>query len=54
MTLDIKEHEGGMTAIFIGRLDTPSAVKAQQEIVPLLDKFCIWLHIYYYFLNKKF
>ena len=37
MTLDIKEHEGGMTAIFIGRLDTPSAVKAQQEIVPLLE-----------------
>ena len=37
MTLDIKEHEGGLTAIIIGRLDTPSAVKAQQDIVPLLE-----------------
>ncbi len=37
MTLDIKEHQGGMTAAIIGRLDTPSAVKAQQEIAPLLE-----------------
>ena len=37
MTLDIKEHEGGLTAVISGRLDTPSAVKAQQEIVPLLE-----------------
>ena len=26
-----------MTAIIRGRLDTPASVKAQQEIVPLLD-----------------
>ena len=26
-----------MTASLIGRLDTPSAVKAQQDIVPLLE-----------------
>ena len=42
MIFDIKEENGGMTAIVSGRLDTPAAVKAQQEIVPLLenaDKF---------------
>ena len=37
MTFDIKEENGGMTAIVSGRLDTPAAVKAQQEIVPLLE-----------------
>ncbi len=37
MTLDIKQHPGGMTATFCGRLDTPSAIKAQQEIAPLLE-----------------
>ena len=37
MTFDIKEQNGGMTAIVSGRLDTPAAVKAQQEIVPLLE-----------------
>ena len=37
MTLDIKEQNGGMVATFSGRLDTPSAVKAQQEITPLLE-----------------
>ena len=37
MTIDIKEHPGGLTAAIIGRLDTPSAVKAQQDIVPLLE-----------------
>ena len=37
MTLDIKEQNGGMIATFSGRLDTPSAVKAQQEITPLLE-----------------
>ena len=37
MTLDIKEQNGGMVATFSGRLDTPSAVKAQQEIAPLLE-----------------
>jgi anti-sigma B factor antagonist len=37
MIIDIKERDGGMTAIFNGRLDTPAAVKAQQEIGPLLE-----------------
>ena len=37
MTFDIKEENGGMTAIIQGRLDTPAAVKAQQEITPLLE-----------------
>ena len=32
MTFDIKEGNGGMTAIVSGRLDTPAAVKAQKEI----------------------
>ena len=37
MSCDIKEQDGVMLAAVIGRLDTPSAVKAQQEIVPLLE-----------------
>lgn len=37
MIIDIKERDGGLTAIFNGRLDTPAAVKAQQEIGPLLE-----------------
>ena len=37
MTLDIKEKEGGMIATLCGRLDTPSAVKAQEDIAPLLE-----------------
>lgn len=37
MVIEIKEHDGGMKAIFSGRLDTPAAVKAQQEIAPLLE-----------------
>ena len=37
MTFDIKEQEGKMHAFVSGRLDTPSAVKAQQEIEPLLE-----------------
>ena len=37
MIIDIKERDGGMTAIFNGRLDTPAAVKAQQEVGPLLE-----------------
>ena len=37
MIYDIKEENGGMTAIISGRLDTPAAVKAQQEIIPLLE-----------------
>ena len=35
MIFDIKEENGGMKAIVSGRLDTPAAVKAQQEITPL-------------------
>ena len=37
MIFEIKELNGGLTAIVSGRLDTPAAVKAQQEIVPLLE-----------------
>ena len=37
MNIDIKELNGGYTASFNGRLDTPAAVKAQQEINPLLE-----------------
>ena len=37
MNINIKEIDGGLTAVFSGRLDTPAAVKAQQEIVPLLE-----------------
>lgn len=37
MQIDIKEQNGGYTAILTGRLDTPAAVKAQQDIIPLLE-----------------
>ncbi len=37
MIIDIKEQDGGIRAIFEGRLDTPAAVKAQQQIAPLLE-----------------
>ena len=37
MNIEIKELNGGYTAIFNGRLDTPAAVKAQQDITPLLE-----------------
>ena len=37
MNIDIKELNGGYTASINGRLDTPAAVKAQQDIVPLLE-----------------
>ncbi len=37
MTFDIKESNGSMIAIVSGRLDTPAAVKAQQEIALLLE-----------------
>ena len=37
MVIEIKEHDGGLKAIFSGRLDTPAAVKAQQEIAPLIE-----------------
>ena len=37
MNIEIKEKDGGMVAKIEGRLDTPAAVKAQQEITPLLE-----------------
>ena len=37
MIFDIKKQANCMLAVVSGRLDTPSAVKAQQEIGPLLD-----------------
>ncbi len=37
MIFDVKEQNGGMLATISGRLDTPAAVKAQQEITPLLE-----------------
>ena len=33
--INISEQNGGYVASFSGRLDTPAAVKAQQEIAPL-------------------
>jgi anti-sigma B factor antagonist len=36
-TINISEQNGGYVAAFIGRLDTPAAVKAQQDIAPLLE-----------------
>lgn len=35
--ITINEENDGIRAIFEGRLDTPAAVKAQQEITPLLE-----------------
>lgn len=35
--INITEENNGLRAIFEGRLDTPAAVKAQQEIAPLLE-----------------
>lgn len=37
MTFDITKQDSTITASVSGRLDTPAAVKAQQEIVPLLE-----------------
>jgi anti-sigma B factor antagonist len=37
MVFNIKEENGGLVATVVGRLDTPTAVKAQQEISPLLE-----------------
>ena len=37
MIFDIQEQPQGMYATVSGRLDTPAAVKAQQEIIPLLE-----------------
>ena len=37
MTFDITKQDSAITASVSGRLDTPAAVMAQQEIVPLLE-----------------
>lgn len=37
MTFDIREENGIMAVNVSGRLDTPAAVKAQQDIIPLLE-----------------
>lgn len=37
MIFEVKEKDGGMYASVSGRLDTPSSVTAQAEIVPLLE-----------------
>ena len=37
MIFDIQANQQGMYAAVSGRLDTPAAVKAQQEITPLLE-----------------
>lgn len=35
--IKINEENNGLRAIFEGRLDTPAAVKAQQEVEPLIE-----------------
>lgn len=37
MVIDIQEQNGGMTAFLDGRLDTPAAIKAQQDMAPLME-----------------
>lgn len=37
MRIDIKEENGGYVALFDGRLDTPAAIKAQQDIAALME-----------------
>ena len=37
MIFNIQENNGGYLVQVTGRLDTPAAVKAQQEIAPLLE-----------------
>ena len=37
MKIEIEEKNGGMVATIEGRLDTPAAIKAQQDIIPLLE-----------------
>ena len=39
MDIKITEQNGGYTAVFEGRLDTPAAVKAQQDIARTLRHF---------------
>lgn len=37
MTINIQEQNGGYIAFFNGRLDTPAAVKAQQDMTLLME-----------------
>jgi anti-sigma B factor antagonist len=37
MTINIREENGGYVASFNGRLDTPAAIKAQQDIAVLTE-----------------
>lgn len=37
MSINIEQVDGGYVALFDGRLDTPSAIKAQQDMVPLME-----------------
>lgn len=37
MTIEIKEQNGGYTAQLVGRLDTPAAIKAGQDLQPLFE-----------------
>ena len=37
MTIEIKEKNGGFTALMNGRLDTPAAVQATKDMQPLMD-----------------
>jgi anti-sigma B factor antagonist len=37
MVIDIQEQNGGMLALLDGRLDTPAAIKAQQDMAPLME-----------------
>ena len=38
MTIEIKEMNGGYTAEFSGRLDTPAAVQATKDMQPLMEQ----------------
>ena len=38
MVINIQEQNGGMLALLDGRLDTPAAIKAQQDMAPLMEK----------------
>ena len=37
MTINIREENGGYVAMLDGRLDTPAAIKAQQDIAVLME-----------------
>lgn len=37
MTITIQEQADGIEALFEGRLDTPAAIKAQQDMAPLME-----------------